>query len=279
MFEPAQDPLRGKSANEVLKYEKYDHIVLLTLDDPATRNALAGEVMFAAFEVAVARMNADLEVRCAILTGAGSAFCSGGNIIDMRDKRGMFAGAAHEIAGQYRAGIQRITRAVYQLEVPVIAAVNGPAMGAGCGLACLCDIRIASDKATFAESFVKLGIIPGDGSTWSLPRIVGYSRAAELSFTGDALDANAALACGLVSQVVSAEKLLEEATALARRIARNPPHVLRWTKRLLRESQQTRLDAVLEIAAAYQGLAHQTADHVEALAAVFEKRSPEFEGR
>ena len=264
---------------EVLNYEKHSHVVVLTINDPATRNALTGEAMFCAFEAAVRRMNADFEIRCAILTGAGSSFCSGGNIADMRDRKGMFGGAPHEIAVQYRSGIQRIARALFQLEVPLIAAVNGPAMGAGCGLACVCDIRIASTRATFAESFVKLGIVPGDGSAWTLPRIVGYSRAAELSFTGDSLDADAARECGLVSNVVEPDKLMDEAMALAGRIAKNPPHVTRWTKRMLREGQQSRFETILDMAAAYQALAHHTADHAEAIAALFEKRSPAFEGR
>ena len=166
---------------QFLKFELQRHVVILTLNDPATRNALTGETAFAAFEDAVDQMNADLNIRAAILTGEGTAFCSGGNIADMRDKKGMFAGTPPQIESQYRSGIQRIPKALSRLDVPLIAAVNGPAIGAGCDLACMCDIRIASEKASFAESFVKVGIIAGDGGAWLLPRIIGYARAAEMA--------------------------------------------------------------------------------------------------
>lgn len=265
--------------HEVLKYEQQGHIVVLTLNDPSTRNALSGEPIFAAIEQAVERMNADLDVRAAILTGEGTAFCSGGNVADMRDKKGMFGGTPQQIEAQYRAGIQRIPKALFKLDVPLIAAVNGPAIGAGCDLACMCDIRIASEKALFAESFVKVGIIAGDGGAWLLPRIVGYSRASEMAFTGDTLDAKAALDIGLVSKVVAPDDLMKESTALAERIAKNPPQVVRWTKRMIRESQHSRLETILDMSAAYQSLAHHTADHSEAIASMFEKRAPNFTGK
>ncbi|MDB5929909.1 MAG: Enoyl-CoA hydratase/isomerase, partial [Polaromonas sp.] len=216
---------------------RHGPVAVLTLNRPQTRNALSGEAMFAAFESCFAQLNADRSIRAAILTGSGSAFCSGGNVAEMRDKTGMFAGGAEAVTEGYRRGIQRIPRAFQMLEVPIIAAVNGPAIGAGCDLASMCDIRIASELARFAESFVKLGIIPGDGGCWLLPRIVGASRAAEMALTGDAIDAAEALRIGLVSRVVAPAELLPQALALAGRIAANPPQVLRWTKQLLRQAQ------------------------------------------
>jgi 2-(1,2-epoxy-1,2-dihydrophenyl)acetyl-CoA isomerase len=165
----------------------------------------------------------------------------------------------------YKEGIHRIPRALYDLEVPTIAAVNGPAVGAGLDLACMCDIRIASEKAKFAESFVKLGIVPGDGGAWLLPRVVGMSKAAELTFTGDTIDAREALSIGLVSKVVAPEALLDEARALARRIAANSGPALRMSKRLLREGQHVRLDTLLEMSAAFQALAHNTPEHEQAI--------------
>jgi enoyl-CoA hydratase/carnithine racemase len=263
----------------MLRFERREHTVILTLDDPATRNALSGEEVFGAFERAVETINGDLSIRAAILTGAGTAFCSGGNVRNMREKKGMFGGTPQEIANHYRTGIQRIPRALFQLDVPLIAAVNGPAIGAGCDLACMCDIRLASQDAVFAESFVKVGIIPGDGGAWFLPRAIGYSRAAEMAFTGDPWNAQAALEAGLVSKVFPPAELLPEAFALANRIAVNPPQVVRWTKRLLRESLQARLDTILEMSANYQALAHHTADHTEALAAMLDKRPAKFEGK
>ncbi len=252
------------------------HIAVLTLNRPQTRNALSGEAMFAAFESCFAGLNADTGVRVAILTGAGTAFCSGGNVAEMRDRTGMFGGGAQEITEGYRMGIQRIPRAFQTLEVPIIAAVNGPAIGAGCDLASMCDIRIAASNARFAESFVKLGIIPGDGGCWLLPRIVGLSKAAELALTGDTITADEALRIGLVSQVVPAGELMAAALELAGRMAVNPPQVLRWTKQLLRQAQSQTLDQALAEAGKLQGLAHQTADHREAVSAFFDKRPPVF---
>lgn len=259
-------------------FERRGPVALLTLNRPDTRNALSGEAMFAAFEQLFARLNQDLSIRAAILSGAGSAFCSGGNVAEMRERSGMFGGTPEQIAANYRAGIQRIPRAFQSLQVPIIAAINGAAIGAGNDLACMCDIRIASSAARFAESFVKVGIVPGDGGCWLLPRVVGMARAAELAFTGDTIDATEALRIGLVSRLVAPEALLGEALALARRIAANPPQVLRWTKQLLQEARTGTLDEALDSAARFQGLAHHTPDHAEALNAFFEKRTPVFGG-
>jgi enoyl-CoA hydratase/carnithine racemase len=172
-----------------------------------------------------------------------------------------------------------IPLALYELNVPTIAAVNGPAIGAGLDLACMCDMRIASDKAIFAESFIRVGIVPGDGGAWLLPRVVGMSVACEMSFTGDPLNAEEARAVGLVSRVVPHAELMAAARALAARVAKNPPQMLRMTKRLLREGQHTRLSSLLEMSAAFQAIAHETADHKEAVAAMLEKRAPHFTGR
>jgi enoyl-CoA hydratase/carnithine racemase len=266
------------SSRAPLLIERHGAVVLLTLNRPETRNALSGEDCFAAFETVLAELDADLSVRAAVLTGAGSAFCSGGNVAEMRDRQGMFEGSPEDITRRYRAGIQRIPRAFAQCRVPIIAAVNGPAIGAGNDLACMCDIRIASSAARFAESFVKVGIVPGDGGCWLLPRVVGYARAAEMAFTGETLDAHQSLAIGLVSRVVAPEQLLNEALALAQRIAANPPQVLRWTKALLTQAATSTLDEALDAAGQFQGQAHHTRDHAEAVAAFFDKRTPQFNG-
>lgn len=268
----------GHEADPIL-FERVGAVAVLTLNRPDTRNALSGEAMFAAFETLFARIEADLGIRAAVLTGAGSAFCSGGNIAEMRNREGMFRGDAEQVAHNYQQGIQRIPRAFAKLSVPIIAAVNGPAMGAGNDLACMCDLRVAASNARFAESFVKVGIIPGDGGCWLLPRIVGAAKAAELALTGDTIDAHEALRIGLVSQVVAPERLREEALALAARIAVNPPQVLRWTKQLLHAARSQTLDEALDHAGRLQGQAHQTADHAEAVAAFFAMRPPVFTGR
>ena len=264
--------------NAPLDYAQDGAIVTLTLNAPDIRNAISGAEMIDALEDACERLNADMSVRAAILTGAGTAFSSGGNVKKMHDGGGLAGALPAQTRRNYKLGIQRIPLAFDRLEVPVIAAVNGPAIGAGCDLACMCDVRIAAESARFAESFVKLGIIPGDGGAWLLPRIVGYSKACEMAFTGDMLSAAEALACGLVSKVVPDAELMTETRKLAQRIAVNPPHAVRMTKRLIREGRNVQLATLLELSAAMQSLAHATADHKEAVAAFIDKRKPRFDG-
>ena len=264
--------------SDCLLIDKQDHVMVWTLNRPETRNPISEPEMIDAIEAAVAQANADAEVRVVILTGAGSAFSSGGNVKHMRDKTGMFGGSPAQLRNGYRRGIQRIPLAMMALEVPAIAAVNGPAIGAGCDLTCMCDLRIASERAVFAESFVKVGIIPGDGGAWLLPRAIGMARAAEMAFTGEAIDAHKALAWGLVSEVVPHDELMAKAQALAARIVVNPPDVVRMTKRLMQEGQHTRLDSLLEMSASMQALAHHTQDHMEAVNALLEKRVGRFGG-
>jgi len=253
-------------------------IVTLTLNAPAMRNPISERGMVDAIVASLERIDADPSVRVAILTGAGSAFSSGGDLRAMRDAAPGRAETPANTPAYYRHGIQRIPLAFERINVPIIAAVNGPAIGAGLDLACMCDIRIAAESARFAESFVKVGIIAGDGGAWLLPRLVGFSKAAEMAFTGDPLNAAEALACGLVSRVVPDAELLPAARALAERIAANPSHAVRMTKRLLLEGRNARMDTLLEMAAAMQSLVHATADHREAVAAFLEKRPPNFTG-
>ena len=259
----------------LLKKERHGAVMVWTLDQAETRNALTGNNAAEEFVQACAEVTRDTSVRAVVLTGAGPVFSSGGNVKDMQKYQGNTL-PTEVIRDEYRNGIQRIPKALYPLDVPVIAAVNGPAIGAGLDLTCMCDIRIASEKATFAESFVRVGIVPGDGGAWLLPRVVGMSKACEMAFTGEALNAAQALACGLVSRVVSPEQLMPEAMALAQKIAANPGTVLRMTKRLLREGERSSLEALLELSASYQAIAHHTADHHEAVRAFVEKRSPRF---
>jgi len=261
-----------------LRVERVNAIETWTLDLPEQRNPISGDDMIEAIATNVDRVNRDLGVRAIILTGAGTAFSSGGNVKDMADGIGLFGHPPAQQRTAYRDGIQRIPRALHACEVPLIAAVNGPAVGAGCDLAMMCDLRIASTSAFFAESFVKLGIIPGDGGAFFLPRAVGAARAAEMALTGDRVDAATALDWGLVSQVTEPEELISAARRLADRVAANPPHAVRMTKKLLREAQGRSLDGVLELSAAYQAIAHQTRDHHEAVAAMIEKRDPRFVG-
>src|SRR5262249_53400221 len=151
------------------------HVVTLTLNAPQERNAIGSRQACDQIAQAGARVNADSSVRAVVLTGAGTAFCSGGNLKKI-DERSDFARGATPAATRenYRAGVQSAILALWNIEVPVIAAVNGPAVGLGCDLACVCDLRIAAVNATFAESFLKIGLVPGDGGAWFLPRVVGF---------------------------------------------------------------------------------------------------------
>jgi enoyl-CoA hydratase/carnithine racemase len=259
--------------------ERQGPVVIATLNRPESRNAIT-EVAFSE-EIAdfCSQMTRDHTVRAIVLTGAGSAFCAGGNIHHMAERTGMFAGAPFDLRNTYRIGIQKIPAALYELEVPVVAAVNGAAIGAGLDLACMCDIRIASGRAQFAESFVKLGIVPGDGGAWLLPRIIGMARASVMTLTGETIDSATALAYGLVAEVVPPEQVLIRAIEVAQAIAANPGHATRMAKRLLREGQDMKLAPLLELSAAFQALAHHTADHSEAVAAFIERRPPVYEDR
>jgi enoyl-CoA hydratase/carnithine racemase len=262
---------------DFLIYEQQGAVVTLTMNHPEQRNPLTGNTAVAEFLAAFDRIHADDSVRCVILTGNGPSFSAGGNIHEMKRQAGPEV-SEMQIRRDYRHGIQRMALALFNLEVPVIAAINGHALGAGLDLACLCDIRIASEKAKFAESFVKLGIIPGDGGAWLLPRTIGLERAAEMAFTGDTIDAQQALAWNLVSRVVPHDQLMDAARALAGRIVVNASHALRLAKRLMREGLHSRLDSVLELSAVFQAVSHKAADHAEAVNAFLEKRAPKFSG-
>ena len=185
-----------------LLIERHGSIALLTLNDAATRNSLSPDLV-SALTTFLAGANADEGLACIVLTGAGEGFCSGGNVKEMlRGIEPMFAGSPQQMQEAYRAGIQMIPRLFHSLDVPAIAAVNGAAIGAGCDLACMCDIRIASADATFAESFLRVGLVPGDGGAWLLPRVVGYPRALEMALTCRAIEALEARNWGLVTHVV-----------------------------------------------------------------------------
>ena len=265
-------------SDEVLKVSRDGAVVTLTIDDPATRNSLskplARQIVQACQDIAP-----DMTVSCVILTGAGKVFCAGGNIKNMYAKTDIFAGNSADFRRSYLHGVQTITKALYDLDVPVIAAVNGAAMGAGMDFVAMCTLRIASEQARFAERFIKLGLTSAAGGAWFLTRALGSATAAELTLTGDTIDAARALEIGLVSRVVPHESLLDEARALAARIVCHPPHSIRLNTRMLREAARLDLPATLEIGAAMQAIVQQTEDQYEAVAAVMEKRDPIYRGR
>lgn len=261
-----------------LLFEKDGHVVTLTINRPDLRNPLGEEGDGERFADAAGRINEDRDLRCVILTGAGSAFSAGGNLKAMRERVGIFAGSGDRIRENYRREIHGVIHALWNLELPLIAAVNGPAIGLGNDVACLADMRVATETAVFGATFLKIGLVPGDGGAWLLPRVIGLSRAAELLFTARTVDAPTALSWGLVSRLAPPDRLMETARELAGEICAQPPGVLRMTKRLLREAQGATFYNIMEMSAAMQALAHETADHREALDAFFEKRPPQFRG-
>ena len=262
----------------LIRRDRRDHIELWTLDRPDRLNALPDLGDGEAFAAACEAVNADQGVRCVVLTGAGRAFSAGGDLRAMKDRRDLFAGSGAEIREGYRRVVHRIVRSLYGLEVPLIAAVNGPAMGLGCDIAGLADIRIASDAASFGVPFLKLGILPGDGGAWLMPRNIGYARAAEMLFTARVLDAKTAMEWGLVSRVVAPERLMDEAMEIAADVASRAPRALRMTKALLRQGRDATFDQILEMTASMQALAHLTDDHLEGVTAALEKRAAVFGG-
>jgi enoyl-CoA hydratase/carnithine racemase len=262
----------------LLTLEKRGHVAILTLNRPDAMNALGmpgdGDAVAAVCE----QVNDDQDVRCVVLTGAGRAFSAGGDVKAMKAREGAFGGSGVAIRDGYRKNIHRIVRAIYGLEVPSIAAINGAAIGLGMDVACMADIRIAADTAKMGVTFLKLGLIPGDGGAWLLPRTIGMSRAAEMLFTGDVIDAATAASWGLVSRAVPAADLMREALALAERIAAQPPHALRLAKSLLKQGQNASYDTLMEMSAAAQAISHLTDDHMEGVDAILEKRAPVFKG-
>ncbi len=260
---------------DFLIYEQDGPVVTLTMNEPERRNPLTGNTAVPEFLAAIDRIHDDRSVRCVILTGNGTVFSTGGDIREMK-RQASEEVTEMDIRHDYRRGIQRVATNLYNLEVPVIAALNGHAIGAGLDLACMCDIRIASDQARFAASFIKVGIIPGDGGAWLLPRIIGISRAAEMVLTGGLIDAHQALEWNLVSRVVPPEQVLPAAREFAGRITRHASHGVRLSKRLLREAMRSSFDTVLELSAVYQAVCHKTPDHTEAVDAFLEKRNPRF---
>ena len=258
--------------------ERRGGVEIWTLERADRLNALPDLSDGEDFSAACEAVNADLDVRCVVMTGAGRAFSAGGDLNAMKARSDLFEGSGAAIRERYRRIVHRIVRSLYGLEVPLMAAVNGPAMGLGCDIAGLADIRIASDRAVFGVPFLKLGIIPGDGGSWLLPRNVGYARAAEMLFTARSIDAETAERWGLVNRVVGHDDLMAEALAVADQIAAQPPRALRMAKSALRQGRDMTFDQTLELSAALQALAHLSDDHIEGVTAVLEKRPGAFSG-
>jgi len=262
---------------ETLLVEKAGNVCTVTLNRPDSLNAL-NDAMTAELVKVVRQLQDDDQVRCVVFTGAGRAFSSGQDLGDLKKKYADPKFVPH-LSDDLRRRYNPIIRGLHELEKPVLAAVNGVAAGAGLSLALACDLRIASDKASFIEVFVNVGLVPDSGNTFFLPRLIGLGKALELCFTGDKLSAAEALTLGLVNKVVPAEELSKTTAEFADRLAKLPTRALGLTKGLLYGSLSSDLDAMLEAESDAQETAALTADHREGVTAFFEKRSAKFLGK
>ena len=299
-------------SQEFIRTERKDGVALVTLHDPPTRNAM-GQEMAQELLDELDRFDADPEDRVLLLTGTEPSFCSGANVRrfaqDIREfdsahpervegereaesegptplpwgqmearlgARGLDPAHPERVEGALGA---RIPLRIHQLQKPSIAAVNGHAVGLGMGLALACDIRIASEKAVFSEAFVRMGLVPGDGSCWQLPRLIGLGNTFLLQYTGDRVDGAEAFRMGLAARVVPHEELMPAALEMASRIARGATRSMSLIKYLVHRSLDTGLEESLELAHAAQAIARRTEDHREAVQAFLEKRQPRFKGR
>lgn len=247
-------------------------VLTLTLNNPADGNALTVAMTEALSDV-LEQVNGRRDVHCVLLRSSSRHFCTGGNVKDMRSGSDLMSGTVEEVRDRLLRSLHRITRALSHLDVPSVCAVNGAAVGAGCDLALMCDIRVASTKAVFAESFLRLGLVSGMGGSWFLARIVGYAKALELTLTSEFIDAHAAQRLGIVSKVVAEEALDSEASSLAERIAQSPPTALRMAKRLVREAADASLSTTLDMAASMQAILLCGAEHKQAVSRFLEQQA------
>ncbi len=261
---------------QTITVETSDRVRTITMNRPDVYNALDDAMTFE-LQDALKAAARDEGASVVVLTGAGKAFCSGQDLAVLKQK--YVPGHVPHLGDDLRKRYNPVARAIRDMEKPVIAAVNGVAAGAGCSFALACDLRVASEQASFVEVFINVGLIPDSGSTWTLPRLVGLAKAIELCMTGDKVPAAEALRLGLVNRVVPPEKLMDETRALAARLASLPGRGLALTKRLLNRSFENDFAAQLEAESFAQETAGLTEDHLEGVRAFIEKRKPSFKGR
>ncbi|MAA73336.1 MAG: enoyl-CoA hydratase [Salinisphaeraceae bacterium] len=259
--------------SQVLEFDIHERIATLTLNRPDQHNAFNDE-MIALWTRALEECLVNDDVRCVVVTGAGKTFCSGG---DLQELRGDIGNAASTQKAKLWEGIHGVAKALHRLDKPVIAAVNGAATGAGMDMALWCDLRFAADSARFAETYVKVGLVPGDGGAWLLPRLIGTSRALELLLTGDFISAERALELGLVNRVYPAAELLEQTYECAGQLARGPRQAMRIIKRAVYQSHAQELHTHLDMMSSHMGVVMTAPEHAEGVAAFLEKRAPRFE--
>jgi len=255
-------------------YNVSNHVAIITLNRPKAKNAFSTE-MISLWQEYLEEAKKNVEIRVIIVTGKGDTFCSGGDIRDMAEGKLK----SWDMKRFLWDGVHRIVLTLEDLDKPVIAAINGAAMGAGMDMAIMCDMRVCSDRAKLAESYIMMGLVPGDGGAYFLPRLTGVSRGLELLLTGDVIDPEEALRLGIVNRVVPHENLMEETMKLAAKIAAKPPLAIRMMKRAVYQGQTSTLRAHLDYISSQISLLSETHDHMEAATAFLEKRTPVFTGK
>lgn len=261
-----------------LKCELKDFQLWITLNRPEAANAFHLP-MIEELVRTLEEADQDNQVRVIVLTGEGKNFCAGGDVKAMEEKKEMFSGEPDELRRNYQRGIQRIPKAMEQLQKPTIALINGAAIGAGCDFACMCDLRIGSASTKMGETFTKLALVPGDGGTYFLPRVVGYTKALEMFLTGKIYRGQECFDMGLLNEYVEEDELLKKGEDLAHLISQNAPTAIQMTKKALKLSYLKDLQTSLDLLAAFQGITQRTSDHFEGLKALQEKRPPTFSGK
>lgn len=259
---------------DTIKYDVADRVATITLNRPEVMNAFTWE-MVSAWAEALQRAQADDAVQVIVVTGAGKAFCSGGDINNMGDRQSR---TPLMRKNELMANVHRIPLALETIDKPVIAAVNGAATGAGMDLALQCDLRFAAASARLGETYVRVGLVPGAGGTWFLPRLVGTAKALELFWTGDLIDAAEAERIGIVNKVLPDAELMTHVRAVATKIANGPPLSIRFIKRAVYQGQRIDLRTSLDLISSHFAVVSASADHKEAVQAWREKRKPTFTG-
>jgi 2-(1,2-epoxy-1,2-dihydrophenyl)acetyl-CoA isomerase len=262
-------------AHQFITVDTARGVLTVTLNRPDVLNSIHTP-MARELQAVLAAAAVDPEVRAVLLTGRGRAFCAGQDLEEVGPAED---GDDRDFEAHVQDTWNPVVRAIRQMEKPVVAAVNGAAAGAGANLALACDLVLASSQASFIQAFIRIGLVPDTGGTFFLPRLVGWARAAAWMMLGERVTAQQAYDAGMIYRVVEPERLLDEATTLAARLATQPTYGIGLTKRLLNASITNGLDAQLDLEAELQGAAGRSADYTEGVAAFLAKRAPVFTGR
>lgn len=254
---------------------KNTHQLWITLNNPEQMNAIT-TAMIESLTSVLKYADFDKIIRVIVLTGSGKSFCAGGDIKAMEEKSGMFEGESNELRMRYMHGIQQIPRSIEEISTPMIAMVNGAAIGAGCDLSMMCDLRVGCSLSKFGETFTRLGLVPGDGGTFFLQRVVGYSKAMQMFLTAEIFEGKKAYEFGLLNFLFEDSKLIEETEKLATNVATLAPIAQSMTKKAMKISYLHDLPTALDLLSTFQGITQRTHDHFEALLAFKEKRIANF---